>query len=297
MNNDLYFNVNSIYDNEDFSVGSPPQPCTTFRSGSGAEEPLSCIEKPSQQLTIERTEASFPLVDDPISLELSQENEKSSSFNSLENDENFDIGSVIDSEWLHNTNRLQNIHSDQKRELMESIGLHFIYINKNLYIEKILYEKKTLEKNDSESFIAKETILKIIQDKKISTPFSKYKLIDILSFVIDIEHDHIKNSFDDPFFNDDSRTFLKVLPIFNDIIINKSIFVFHNINQIYFIFQEYDAHPQHRSTLRSILKNTSRNKISSSDTSSNSTKKVRISTNYREHFKNKKGTRFTKHRR
>ena len=164
---------------------------------------------------------------------------------------------ILDTSWIQESERYHHISDNQERELLDSIGCYFIYINKHNYIEKILFEKRVLE-NDPDngfSFLSKETILKIIQNKKILTPTSKYKLIDILSFVVDIEPNKVKEFIEmDAFDSDLEKIFLKVLPIFNDIHIDKSIFVFHSINHLYFIFQEVQYSSNHRTTLKSILK-------------------------------------------
>ena len=204
--------------------------------------------------------------------------------NTLNIDKKSDTESIIDSSWLDNFNRLYYLSNIPEKEIMNEIGIYFIYINKNSYIEKILFEKQVLEKENEFSFISKESILKIIQSKKISTPNSKYKLIDILSYIIDISHEKIENL---------ENISLKVLPIFNDIQINKSIFVFHNINTIYFIFKEYDNN-QNRTTLKSILKDTSFKEVNKNE-DLNSTKKVRIFFNNKNHLK--KNNHFTKKKR
>ena len=163
----------------------------------------------------------------------------------------------IDTSWIQESERYHHISDNQERELMNSIGFYFIYINKHDYIEKILFEKVILETDPDNgfSFLSKETILKIIQNKKISTPTSKYKIIDILSFIVDIEPNKVKEFLEmDTFDSDLEKIFLKVLPIFNDIHIDKSIFVFHSINHLYFIFQEVQHSSNHRNTLKSILK-------------------------------------------
>ena len=69
---------------------------------------------------------------------------------------------------------------------------------------------------------------------------------------------------------------MKVLPIFNDIHIHKSIFIFHNINSLFFFFKESENNIN-RFTLKSILK---KNKCEN-----NSTKKVRIIENIKEQIK------------
>jgi len=163
----------------------------------------------------------------------------------------------IDTSWIQDSERYHHISENQQREPMTSIGTYFIYINKQSYIEKILFENRDLEINaDGEfSYLTKETVLKIIQDKKIKTPNSKYKILDILSFNIDIEPNKMNDFINYDIFDSDlEKEFLKVLPIFNDIHISKSIFVYHSINRLYFIFQEVDHHLNHRTTLKSILK-------------------------------------------
>jgi hypothetical protein len=203
-------------------------------------------------------------------------------YQSLEIDNKSDNESIIDTSWLNNYNRLYNLSEIPEKEIMEYIGLYFIYINKNSYIEKILYEKQNLEKSDEYSFLTKESILKIIQSKKITTPTSKYKLIDILSFIIDVNHEEIDNINNSP---------LKIIPIFNDIHISKSIFIFHNINNLYFIFQENEIQNQYRTTLKSILKDTTFKKKDKME-DSNLTKKVKILTHPIEQLKF--NNRFTK---
>ena len=179
-------------------------------------------------------------------------------FSVVSTEDDFDNDSEgIDTSWIQESERYHHISDNQERELMDSIGFYFIYINKHDYIEKILFEKVILETDPDNgfSFLSKETILKIIQNKKLLTPTSKYKLIDILSFVVDIEPNKVKEFLEmDTFDSDLEKIFLKVLPIFNDIHIDKSIFVFHSINHLYFIFQEVQHSSNHRTTLKSILK-------------------------------------------
>ena len=169
--------------------------------------------------------------------------------------------------WIKDTERLHNISNNRERTPMKTIGVNFVYINKYNYIENVSFEKVDLVVDDSDvgSLLSKEAVLKIIQQHKVVTPTSRYKLVDILSFIVDVDHDDI------PLFLKSSENHLSVLPIFNDIRIEKCMFIFNKINQLYFIFQEFDLHPHHRTTLKSILK--------SSASTQSSTKKVRILVN------------------
>jgi hypothetical protein len=211
----------------------------------------------------------------------------------LSNDDTGDVsvqddeGSTIDTSWVHDFSRLQHIYNNQQRELMDTVTASFIYINKNNYIDRIVSEIINLDIDPEQkfSFISKENLLKIIQERKVLTQFSKYKLSDILSFVVDLEPEFIQDFFrDESFFDEKAKTFLKVLPVFNDIRINKTIFIFRNVNHLYFIFNESEINHQNRSTLKSILKPSDR---LPSDKNSN-TKKVRIEIDIRKNRSTKK---------
>lgn len=203
-----------------------------------------------------------------------------------------DNNSMFDTDWIDTFSRLHNINENQPREPMTDIGIYFIYINKHSYIENISFEKQPLilDSTNEFSILSKETVLKLIQSKKVSTPVSKYKLIDILSFVVDIEPEHIQDYVQRELDSGDSKRFLKVLPIFNDIRIDKSIFIFHNTNYLYFIFQEHDFTSYTRSTLKSILKSNA----TRSEDSGKGTKKVRIALTPREHSSSRSRRRFTR---
>jgi ABC-type lipoprotein export system ATPase subunit len=160
----------------------------------------------------------------------------------------------LDISWIAQQERFQNIQNNYRREPMESIDLYFIYLNKNEYIDKILNEKFVFD--SSITSIKSDQLLKIIQDKKIQTPFSKYKLIDILTFFVDLEPENIQSYSNIENTESTYSHFFKVLNIPNEIQIPQSIFIFHNINSIYFIFQEYELVKKHNITavVKSILK-------------------------------------------
>ena len=74
----------------------------------------------------------------------------------------------LDMSWLNEHERIQNIQSNYYREPMETVNTYFIYINQNQYIDKILCEKYDLEVVSNGSLLTKESLLKIIQNKKKS---------------------------------------------------------------------------------------------------------------------------------
>jgi len=184
----------------------------------------------------------------------------------------------LDMSWINEEERIQNITSNYYRESMDTLHACFIYINQNLFIDKILCEKFNLDirPDGSGSQLSKETLLQIIQNKKIRTPFSKYKLIDILQYHVDLEPEHIQSYSKNAELDIDVNTsrFFKSLPIFDEIIFRPSIFIFHSINCVYFFFQEVEIEKiKHRKSMKSILKTGTKAHLDNK-----STKKVKIST-------------------
>ena len=204
----------------------------------------------------------------------------------------------LDISWIKENERLQNMETNYFREPMKNIDLFFVYINPNMYIEKIIRQKQSLlvDSSNNCSRLSKENLLKIIQtNKKLSksNTICKYKFLDILTYIIDLEPEHIQNYTKNENIQEASRGFLKVLNIIDDISISPSVFIFHKINSIFFLYQEIETN-RNRHTLKSILKKPIT--VTENDTSvgsQKSTKKVRIDLDknnieYREHSHHKK---------
>jgi hypothetical protein len=206
-------------------------------------------------------------------------------------EENEDVDKDLDTSWINEHERLSSVGEKYLREPMDSINLYFIYINRNLYIEKITTDKQPLQLSEDKkySYLPKETLLQIIQTKKVKTQFSKYKLIDIISYLVDLDPEHIQSySKNENLVEEEQQSpFFKTIPFTSDIKVPPSIFIFHEINAVYFIFQEVEL-LNNRHTLKSILKNS----LQPSSSKSN-TKKVRIQLNSYDNSikKNNKGTR------
>jgi hypothetical protein len=205
----------------------------------------------------------------------------------------------LDMSWIDEQERIQNIQSNYYRESMETINMYFIYINQNQYIDKILCEKYDLEIVSNGSLLTKEKLLQIIQNKKIKTLNTRYKLIDILQYHVELEPEHIQtfiNGEPDP----SSPKLLKNISVFDEIVFSPSIFIFHGINCLYFIFQEIETiNTKNRKSLKSILKNDSNfDSINQHrEQSKKGTKKVKISIDtieYSDSYKTKNKTRKTR---
>jgi len=212
---------------------------------------------------------------------------------------NNDDDDCLDTSWIQQENRIQNIQQNYSREPMDVIHGVFIYINQNNYIDKIIREIIHLQVNstDNSSYISPDSLLKIIQNKKLRTPNSKYKFSNLFTNIINIDPEQIQSFSkiqDNQLIN---TSFFNEVPITDSIIIPSSIFIFHPINTIYFFFQEIPTH-RHNLTLKSALKTITAPDQTTPDTtiSHRNTKKVRICDKhdkqklYKKHA-TKKGTR------
>ena len=189
-------------------------------------------------------------------------------------DQKQDLDEMLDTSWIRSQERLQNITTGYFREPMEQIEVKFIYINRNQYIEKIICENHPLTPNASGqgSHISESMMLKLIQTKKLQTPTSKYKLTEIMSYVVDLEPEAVSVYANTEDIVAASNGFYKIQRIIGDLNIPDSIFVFHDINTIYFIFTEVELET-HKQTVKPILK------LVCDTQSKHQTKKVKICDN------------------
>jgi hypothetical protein len=167
----------------------------------------------------------------------------------------------LDISWIEEQEKIQNIDKNYFREPMETIDIHIIYINTNLYIESITKERHVLTKREKNTVLEKERILQIIQSKKKTTPFSKYKFADALLYNVELEPEQIQNyantqdnTISSSSSSSSSSSFLKPVKILEDITIPHSIFVFHGINALYFFFKEEPRTDLKNAKSKSILK-------------------------------------------
>ena len=168
----------------------------------------------------------------------------------------------LDTSWIQTEEKIDTIENTYLREPCDSIDVYYIYLDLDNAIEKIVAEKEV----PSQGEISKERLLKMIQQKRMLGS-KKYRLFDLLSFQIDIEPNNIDIFNKNKDISEISDHYFKVLPIFDSISCISSIFIFQDINSLYFIFKEVEM----TGSLRSILRNGNGNK------KSGTTKKVRIS--------------------
>jgi len=174
-----------------------------------------------------------------------------------------------DFSWVLEQDRLHNPQNNFSREPMEHIQVKYIFINKNKYIDKVLCETVELAFGN---VISNEQLICMAESKKYKTPTSRYKLKDLLLFNVDLEPEHIQAYAKNDGFIAFSKPFMKVLSVVDKIIIPDSVFIFHDINSLYFIFEEVEVEligGNKKPIIKSILKK-------DNSGGGSTTKKVRI---------------------
>jgi hypothetical protein len=146
--------------------------------------------------------------------------------------------------WIKEEENLLQIQEKFQREPMESIKCFFLFINQNKYIEQIIDE--TIEVHNN--MISKERVLKIVEAKKSIKSDVKYAFLDSWMFLVDLEPENIQAYSQ----MEVSSQFITKLSFVDDIVVPLSIFIFHDLNALYFLFQEIHHVPV-KSALRKNL--------------------------------------------
>jgi hypothetical protein len=142
------------------------------------------------------------------------------------------------------------------REFMDYITIHYLYINQQSTLDKIVTEKHHFEKCSISNIITKEQLLQYIQQKRQPSISTRYRLKDVIVFLVDLDADKLQQFSLSDDVSSYSKSFFRVLPIVDDISLEPSMYLFHKQNAIYIVFQEMLKNKSHKSKepLISILK-------------------------------------------
>lgn len=164
------------------------------------------------------------------------------------------------------------------REFMDHIDIHYLYVNQQSNLDKIVTEKHHYEKCSTSNIITKEQLLKYIQVKRQPSSSMRYRLKDVMIYLINLDGDKLEDFSKCSDLSVYSKSFFKILPIFDDIVLEPSMFLFHKQNAIYIVLQEMARNKSYKlkEPLVSILKKPESIGIKKK------TKKVRISPDVKE---------------
>ena len=139
----------------------------------------------------------------------------------------------LDLSWINEFEKIDNEYKIYYTEELSFIRLHTIYVNNNNDIEKIREEKILLK---TPGILQKEELLSIIKHNSLSNEV-KYSLLSILKFNINLEPINLKT-----FLRNKNPSigapFLQSIKNLDTIKFEKSITMFHDINEILIIFHQ-----------------------------------------------------------
>lgn len=138
----------------------------------------------------------------------------------------------IDNSWVNDYINIEQKYESFYKIVPLTIKIFYIYINSKKIIS--LTEDTLLLNNNG--VLEKDIIISIIQNKEINKNF-KYKLISILKYNIDIEPELINKIFIDEYI-DKNNKYCSVIKNITNIKVNNTIGILHDINSLFFIFEE-----------------------------------------------------------
>lgn len=151
-------------------------------------------------------------------------------------DKDKDDSEKLDNNWINNFEKTYKLYEDYYKDDIYFTNIHFIYINKNNHIEKISEDKFVF---NTPNLISKEELLKILK-KNMYVNNKHYTILSIIKFIVNLEQNEIMNFLK---FNNNEYTnnFLQIIKNIDDIKFEKSINMFHEVNDLFFIFYEKTA--------------------------------------------------------
>jgi hypothetical protein len=132
-----------------------------------------------------------------------------------------------DEKWLQEQWKLLSIKNNYKREPLEYINLHFCYVDAENSIVNLKTEKHTFSETQ---IILEKELFAIIEEKKHDANIN-YVFTELSLFLVDLEPENIQT------IEPSKAQFFKTMPFISDIAIPPSIFIFHPLNSLFFLFK------------------------------------------------------------
>lgn len=151
----------------------------------------------------------------------------------------------LDTSWINEFDAIDNDYKSYYSEPLEFINMNCIYLNAeneiiNVHEEKVIFiNKGVLCRDEIVGLIKRNSIIDIDINKR-----DKYSLMSILVFNINIEPENLKTFFKNNKENDKYKKkdtcigsqFLNSIKTIDTIVFDKSISMFHDINNLYLVF-------------------------------------------------------------
>jgi hypothetical protein len=149
--------------------------------------------------------------------------------NTLEINDGAFIENKLNDDWIHRFDKVDELYKDFYKDDVYYVDLKILYVNRNNDIEKI---KKIPFLMSTPNCICREEIIEILIKSSLEDN-RKYSLLSILKYNITLEPDEIKH-----YLSDYSCNYLNIVKNIDTIYFEKTINMFHDLNDIIIIFYE-----------------------------------------------------------
>ena len=157
--------------------------------------------------------------------------------------------SYLDDNWIHAFEETDKIYEEFYKDDLYHVNIRVIYVNRNNEIEKIKHETLLLTKPN---YVTREDIIRILKSNVIDNA-RRYELLSILRYNITLEPDEVQS-----YLVGHDKSFLSVIKQIDAVSFDKSISMFHDLNDLIFVFYEMDKRITiKRSTTKKIYLDTS----------------------------------------
>jgi len=150
-------------------------------------------------------------------------------FETIDSDEELEDES-IDTSWIKDYELADKDYSSFYKEDVEFIQIQYLYVNKENEVTMTKQDKLLLQ---TINIISQEELLGVIKKNTVVNN-KKYYLLSILKYNIDLEPIEIK----DFLLNSDEHSFLSSVKHLHSIPLNKTISMFHDLNNLTILFHE-----------------------------------------------------------
>jgi hypothetical protein len=142
----------------------------------------------------------------------------------------------LDTSWIDDFDTIDNEYKSYYSESLEFINMNCIYLNAaneiiNVHEEKVIFlNKGILTREEVVGLIKRNSIINIDKEK------DNYSLLSILVFNINIAPENLKTFFKLNKEKDKGSQYLHSIKNIDAIVFDKSISLFHDINNLYLVF-------------------------------------------------------------
>jgi hypothetical protein len=140
----------------------------------------------------------------------------------------------LDDEWINNFEKTDKLYKDFYKDDLYYVNLKIIYINRENEIDKIKRESFLMS---NINIITREEILEILKKNSLDND-RRYTLLSMLRYNINLEPDEIKNYLKNGEKNGEKNRYISTIKNIDMIKFEKSISMFHDLNDLILIFYE-----------------------------------------------------------